>query len=63
MVFICFAMYVLATNTRVVPYFESCMVAWLAAIHDDKNMVQTDENHVLFSGYYARIYCLLHLDK
>ena len=28
MVFICFAVYVLANNTQVVPYFESCMVAW-----------------------------------
>ena len=28
MVFICFAVYVLANNTRVVPYFKSCMVAW-----------------------------------
>ena len=25
MVFSCFAVYVLANNTRVVPYFESCM--------------------------------------
>ena len=37
MVFSCFAVYVLANNTRVVLYFESCMAP---LIHDDTNIVQ-----------------------
>ena len=45
MVFSCF---VLMNNTRVVPYFESCMVmVTLGEKYDSK----TAENHVLFSKY------------
>ena len=42
MIFSCFAVYVLANNTQVVPYFESCMVTlgdYTRRI-DDRNMVQ-----------------------
>ena len=45
MVFSCFAVYVLVNNTRVVPYFESCMAA--------KGRYQYGTTRVLFASTYT----------
>ena len=41
MVFSCFAVYVLANNTRVVPNFESCMVALLETMYYSHSYIYT----------------------
>ena len=38
MVFSCFAVYVLVYNTRVVPYFQSCMAALFASTYTAKQL-------------------------
>ena len=59
MVFICFAVYVLANNTRVVPYFNrrvwppgGLKIWYNPCIIRQYIHGKTNENHVLFSNYF-----------
>ena len=60
MVFSCFAVYVLANNTRIVPYFYRCVWPPRATIHDSKcgttcvlfASTYTAKKHVLFSKWW-----------
>ena len=51
MVFSCFAVYVLANNTQVVPYFYRLKIWYNPCIIRQYIHSKTAENHLLFSNY------------
>ena len=66
LVFICFAVHVLANNTRVVPYFESCMVAWTQCVLNKFNhrpmkfLVEEEKNmhniRMFYNGMHGEVW-------